>query len=290
MSILSALKGVFGGKVVDLEGRFRFGPKWIQGATGRFHFVEEAATGNRFGLKIVDSAKAKKFRDRFAVKSFPSEGEIALSLHHNNIVKTHEIGISKEGNEFILMDLLEGPLLEAMISERDRKLAKLRFAIMAQLTKAVQAVHNAGFIHRDICPRNVILDSQSRRLKLFDFGITLPDQPAFRQPRNRTGTPLYMAPEIVRRKETDSKVDMFSLGVTMYQILVFEHPWGLTENTSKSALLFDSRKPTDIREHDSSIDAEVAAAIHSCLEPDPAKRCPSVKHLHMAFKASSKFG
>ena len=94
-----------------------------------------------------------------------------------------------------------------------------------QAAEAIAAVHEAGFIHRDICPRNFLLTNNREDLKLIDFGLTVPATRWFMQPGNRTGTPNYMAPELVRRRPTDQRLDVFAFGVTAYEICTFELPW-----------------------------------------------------------------
>ena len=86
-------------------------------------------------------------------------------------------------------------------------------------------MHRAGYIHRDICPRNFVVDKNCESLKLIDFGLTVPATPPFMQPGNRTGTANYMAPEVVRRRPTSQKLDIFSFGVTAYELCAFELPW-----------------------------------------------------------------
>ncbi len=280
MGLFTALKSAFGAKKVDLESRFEFSPKWIQGSSGRFHIVRQKSDGQTFGLKIIDPDKSSQFRDRFA-EAFQTESEIALAMQHENVVKAFEIGRTSKGNEFILMEYFNGVLLERLLIDRPAVVRSKVLTYIRQLANALQYVHDAGFIHRDVCPRNVLVSSDAASLKLFDFGLTVPNQAEFRQPKNRTGTPLYMAPEIVRRRETDLTVDIFAFGITIYQILSFEHPWGVEENSSKSALLFDSRAATDIREHLPELDAKVADAIMSCVAIDRTKRCSSVKKFKM---------
>ena len=118
-----------------------------------------------------------------------------------------------------------------------------------RLTEALDAVHRAGYIHRDICPRNFIVSPDATSLKLIDFGLTLPIKREYLLPGNRTGTPLYMAPEIVRRKPTDLRVDIFALGVTAYQMWTFDFPWPSGDSTGTGALQHDSRAPTPITQY-----------------------------------------
>ena len=95
-----------------------------------------------------------------------------------------------------------------------------------QAAEALDAVHEAGFIHRDVCPRNLLVcTDDGEDLKLIDFGLTVPATRPFMQPGNRTGTPNYMAPELVRRRPTDQRLDVFAFGVTAYEICTFELPW-----------------------------------------------------------------
>ena len=80
------------------------------------------------------------------------------------------------------------------------------------MAEALQYVHAQEFIHRDVCPRNFIYESETGNVKLIDFGLSLPARKEFMQPGNRTGTPLYMAPEVVRRRWTDQRLDIFATG------------------------------------------------------------------------------
>ncbi len=277
MGLLDSVKAALGQKTVDLRKRFVFCGSQVRGSTGSFQVVEERQTKKKYGLKLVDAEKSSKLRDRFPAKEFPLESEIALAIKHENVVDTIEIGKSIDGKEFLLMEYLQGTSFERALVAKNPNLQKNRYEFIRQLALGVEAVHNAGFIHRDICPRNMIFDKPSKKVKLFDFGITLPNLPAFRQPRNRTGTPLYMAPEIVRRRPTDIRVDIFAFGITAFQICTLQHPWGVTENTSKSALIFDTTEPKDIRSLAPDLDEKMAAAIQTCIEIDPEKRCPNMR-------------
>ena len=281
MGLLNALTGAFR-KRVNLQKRFDFHTKWIQGSAGVFHIVTDKSTKEKSGLKIIDGAKQDQFRKRFSNLNFPAEAEISLRMIHQNIVRTFETGRTSDDQEFMRMEYVDGPLLEEVIERRDPRMKANRTSRIRQIASAIMHVHEAGFIHRDICPRNLICDRNLKTVKLFDFGLALPDEAEFRQPKNRTGTPLYMAPEIVRRRATDHKVDIFAFGITAYQMLTFEHPWDVTENSGKSALLFDSRPPTDIREHIPKMKPRFAEAIHSCLEADASKRCNSMRRFLIA--------
>jgi serine/threonine-protein kinase len=153
------------------------------------------------------------------------------------------------------------------------------------MVEAIQAVHKAGFIHRDVCPRNFIVAPDVMSLKLIDFGLTLPKKREYMLPGNRTGTPLFMAPEIVRRKPTDERVDIFSLGVSAYQMWTFEFPWPSTDKTGQGALQHDSKPPTPIAEVVPNIERTLARTIMQCLAPDPNSRPESATEVLRLIKS-----
>ena len=144
-----------------------------------------------------------------------------------------------------------------------------------QVAEALDVVHKAGYIHRDICPRNLILTGDSSICKLTDFGLTVPATRPFMQPGNRTGTPNYMAPELVRRYPTDHRLDVFAFGVTAFEMCTFELPW--TRGTTGMAAMSHDQPPTDIRKYRPQINEALANAIRACIEPDVKKRCPSME-------------
>ncbi len=122
------------------------------------------------------------------------------------------------------------------------------------------------------------------QIKLIDFGLTIPDKEEFHRPGNRTGTPQYMAPEVVRRRETDRRLDIFAFGVTMYRMLTFEHPWGSTDTTGMAALAHDQRVADDIHKHRPDLNEKLAQAVHKCIEIDKQKRFSSCKQLLQSIR------
>ena len=86
-------------------------------------------------------------------------------------------------------------------------------------------MHEAGFIHHDVNPNNFLVDRENI-VKLIDFGLAVPNTPAFQRPGNRTGMLQYMAPELIRRESTDEKIDIFGFGVMAYELLTDKLPFG----------------------------------------------------------------
>jgi serine/threonine-protein kinase len=281
MGILDKFKGLVSGSgkpsLLDVAKRFQLDRHSYSGTMSKFHVALEVGTKKPFGIKFLDKEKLATFRARFKGLDKPEEGQIATGIKHERIVETYEFGKTTKGIEYILMEYIQGPGLNTLIKEKHPGIVKNRLVLIRQMAEAVQAVHEAGYIHRDICPRNFIVHESCEWLKLIDFGLTVPDEEPYRRPGNRTGTPQYMAPEIVRRRPTDIRVDVFALGVSFYRLLTFKHPWDSTDTTGLGALAHDQRPATDILKHRPDLHPRLARAIHKCLEIKPDDRMPNCK-------------
>jgi serine/threonine protein kinase len=263
-------------KRVDVESRFKVKRSAISGTMSNFFMAQDLERDEIVGLKIADSKKTDAFEMRFRGLEKPSEGEIALIFEHSNVVKTHEHGFTTAGDRFIVMEYIEGPGMQTLIREKSPVFKGKKLKLVRQMAQALGEVHKRGFIHRDICPRNYICSPDGEKATLFDFGLTIPDQRLFHQPGNRTGTPLYMAPEIIRRRWTDHRVDIFALGVSAYQLCTLQLPWPVTDTTGQAALAHDTQEPTDILEYEPNLNRTLATAIGRCIRSNPDERPQSI--------------
>ncbi len=263
---------MFKDRRIDVADRFELLREAISGTMSSFYMARDRKTGKVVGLKILDPEKCEAFEARFKSLKKPSEGEIAMKIVHPRIVETLEYGSTKDGKQYLVMEFVEGQGLHAILKNQNSYLDGKRLHLFRQMTEGLDAVHRAGFIHRDICPRNFIVSPDATSLKLIDFGLTLPMKREYLLPGNRTGTPLYMSPEIVRRKPTDLRVDIFSLGVTAYQMWTFDFPWPSSDATGTGALQHDSREPTPITKLVPKMSKSIAKIIMQCIEADPNKR------------------
>ena len=274
-----------GTKKLDVSARFNLDRQAFSGTMSKFRVAREIKTGKVFGIKFLDEKEVAKFEARFKGLTKPTEGEIAMQIKHPRIVQTYEFGLTTTNQKYILMEYINGPGLSVMIQEKSSLLDGQRLNLFRQMSEAVEAVHEAGFIHRDICPRNFIVNQDAKWLKLIDFGLTVPDQTEFRQPGNRTGTPLYMAPEIVRRRATDKRLDIFALGVTAFRLFAFEHPWSSgVDTTGKVALAHDTNEPKQIDQIVSEIPPALAKTIMKAIAPQAVDRFDSVSAILRAIR------
>lgn len=274
MALFDQLKTIFAGGQLNVSKRFALLNEAISGTMSSFYMARDLRTDRLVGLKILDPRKTVAFESRFKGLKKPSEGQIASQLKHPSIVETLEHGVTTEGAPYLVMEYLEGPNMNTALAAHDPCLDGRRVHLMRQAAEAIAAVHEAGFIHRDVCPRNFMLTNGRQDLKLIDFGLAVPATRWFMQPGNRTGTPNYMAPELVRRRETDQRLDVFAFGVTAYELWTFELPW--PRGTTGMAAMSHDQPPIDIRELRPDLPTVLVKAIHSCIEPEPSRRCPSM--------------
>lgn len=273
MGIFDQMKSMFGSKArLDVATKYELDRHAFSGTMSSFRVARDIKTGELKGIKFLDSEKRAYFEQRFKGLKKPEEGAIAMLMIHPCIVTTFEYGLTTKNEHYILMEYIKGPGLNTLINERNPGLIPYRMQLIQDMVQAIAAVHEKEFIHRDICPRNFICYEDFKRLKLIDFGLSVPNKPEFRTPGNRTGTPQYMAPEVVRRRSTDHRLDLFSLGVTMYKLLTFEHPWDATDTTGLAALNHDQRPATAIEKHRPDINPVLAKLVMQCLQADPTKR------------------
>jgi serine/threonine protein kinase len=271
MSLLGNFKTLFKGSAkVNIRSRFELLREAVSGTMSNFYMARDRTTKQIVGLKVLDLEKTAALEAKFAGVNKPKEGEIAISLEHPHIVRTIEHGMTTDGEQFIVMEFLDGPGLNSLIVGRSQRLDGRRVKLLRQAAEAIGAVHRAGYIHRDICPRNFVVSKDCESLKLIDFGLTLPATAPFMQPGNRTGTANYMAPEVVRRRPTSQRLDVFAFGVTAYELCAFELPW--PRGAGQAAMAHGSQEPTDIHKFCPTIDPRLERAIYGCLEPTPEKR------------------
>jgi serine/threonine protein kinase len=147
------------------------------------------------------------------------------------------------------MELVDGVGLNFLIETKHKDLEGNRVNYLSQYALGIDFMHKAGFLHRDICPRNVMVNKDGV-VKIIDLGLAIPYKPEFCRPGNRTGTTMYLAPELIRRSPTDHRVDMFALGVTAYETFTANYPWekGSSQEVLKAIVNNTPRDPREFRE------------------------------------------
>lgn len=285
-SFKSAFAGNKSGGRIDVEGRFSRERTAATGTMAHFFAAKDLANQNKLvGVKLLDPEKVEMFEGRFKGLNKPSEGQIAMQMHHPKVVETFEIGTSLKNQPVLIMEYIAGPSMQNIIvKKQENHVAGKRMMLIRSMAESLKYVHSMDFIHRDICPRNFICLPDSKDVKLIDFGLSVPATSPFMKSGNRTGTPLYMSPEIVRRRPTDKRVDIFSLGVTFYCLIAFEHPWQGTEVTGKAALNHDTRPPRELTEACPNVEPGLARAVMQMMNPNVDERTPEIDHFLQSIR------
>ncbi len=288
MGFLQSLKEFFGGgpnshlPVINVEKRFELLGRTGQGSMSKVWRARDRDSGRTVCLKVLDKVKTAAFERRFVGLNRPSEGVILSSLKHNNIVKTFEHGLTTAKEPYIIMEMVEGSGLNFLVETKSPMLEKYKVDLLLQLADALEYTHKAGFLHRDICPRNVMVTSD-RVLKLIDFGLAVPLTPAFCKPGNRTGTTNYLAPELIKRQTTDHRVDMFALGVTAYELYTGDLPWEKAPSVQvlQSHMNIPGRDPREFRPN---MDDDTAKFLLKGVEQNPSNRFQNPAEFRDALK------
>ncbi len=287
MGLFDGLFSLFGGSaekklnVIDVSKRFEIRGRSGQGSMSKVFQAYDMKIGRVVCLKILDKEKTAKFEERFKILNLkrPSEGEICMALKHPNVVSTYEYGVTTKGEPYLIMEWVDGDGLSYLIEGKSPKLKGKRIDIICQLCDAIEYLHNQKFLHRDLCPRNVMVNNEGV-VKLIDFGLTIPYTPEFCRPGNRTGTANYLAPEIIKRQSTDHRVDLFALGVTAYELFTYQLPWERALTSEESLKRQLNSPPRNAKEFNPDLDDDLVRVLMKSIEREPARRYSSAR----AFK------
>ena len=276
MGLLDSFKGLFSKSnkknvnIADVAKRFELIGRTGQGSMSKVWRARDKQLGKTVCLKLLDKDKTTRFEARFVGLQKPSEGEICLQMRHQNIVRTFEHGMTTQGEPYLVMELIDGLGLNFLIETKAQQMQGNRINYLAQIAEGIGFMHRVGFLHRDICPRNIMVNDEGV-VKIIDLGLTIPYRPEFCRPGNRTGTTNYLAPELIKRQTTDLRVDLFALGVTAYEMFTGELPW--EKAASQQVLLSHVNSPArDPRMFLPDLDAATAKFLTKAVERDPAQR------------------
>jgi len=276
MGVFTKFRQLFSGGTsrVDIKRRFELIARIGQGSMSKVFRARDRSTERTVALKILDLGKTKEHEARFKGLKKPREGEIAVALRHPNIVTTYEHGMTREGEQFLVMEFVEGVGLNFLVETKSPTLTGRRIDYLLQTARGLSYFHDAGYIHRDVCPRNLLINPEGV-VKLIDFGLAVPATPPFMQPGNRTGTASHMAPELIMRQNTDPRIDVYSFGVTAYEVVCGRLPYESTQSL-QAVLQHVNQPPIDPREVRPELDETIRRVLLKGLERDPKARWQSM--------------
>lgn len=273
-------------KVVDPARRWDLQNRTGQGSMSKVWRAFDRDLGRQVAVKLLDKAKTAKFEEKFKLMGLkkPSEGEVCVGLRHENIVKTFEHGVTTTGEPYLVMEWLDGLGMNFLIDAKNKQLDGNRVNFLTQLCDALQFLHDSKYLHRDLCPRNVMV-TQHGVVKLIDFGLTIPYTPEFCQPGNRTGTVDYLAPEVIKRSTTDHRVDMFALGVTAFELFTNFMPWEKSLNSEETLRRRMNTPPRQVKQLKPDIEDDLAALLMKAISVNRNERYNTATEMKAALLA-----
>jgi CHASE2 domain-containing sensor protein/predicted Ser/Thr protein kinase len=228
-------------------GRYQVEGILGKGAMGQVYKGIDPAINRPVALKTIrldflsDPNEAAELKERLH-----REAQAAGKLSHPNIVTIYDVG--SEGDlQYIAMEYLEGRTLESMIKKKVKFNYRIISQIIVQICSALDYAHQQGIVHRDIKPANIMI-TKDYRVKVMDYGIARVDSNSMTKTGIAMGTPNYISPEQLKGKQVDSRADLFSLGVVMYELLVGKRPFKGENITSLiySIINNEPEKPSNI--------------------------------------------
>lgn len=258
---------------------------------GRYQVLEHVASGGQatvfqaFDPESGRIVALKVLHEHLAANGayltrFLREASLAKEIAHPNIVEIFEVGRS-EGAQFIAMEYLPRSLGDLMQSQPKMPVDRV-VDIGRQMAGALEAARTGGVVHRDIKPPNVLIGPNAE-VKLTDFGISrLQEDSALTRTGAVMGTPHYMSPEQATGDAVDTRSDIYSLGIVMYQMLAGEVPFD-AETPYEVIRKQINDRPVPLRRHRSNVPAALQRIVNRCLAKDPARRYQTPKLLDEAL-------
>jgi len=227
-----------------------------------------------FALKLlpanIDPAGAERVK---------REAQLASRLEHPGIVRAVDLG-THQGHLYLVMDHIPGHTLQELLERRGRLDSEEAAELVARIADAVGAAHEAGVIHRDLKPANIVIDGRTGRPMVTDFGLArdLAEPSQLTQAGEMVGTPYYMAPEQVQGRRVDSRVDVYALGVMLYELLTGKRPFegGSLAEVCRAILAGKPRRP---REHVTDVDPAIEDVCLRALSFSPGMRPATASEL-----------
>lgn len=219
--------------------------------------------------------KKEYSKDKNFVSKFRVEAQSAASLIHPNIVNVYDVG-EDNGLYYIVMELIEGITLKSYIQKKGRLSARETISIAIQIANGIECAHNNQIVHRDIKPQNIMI-SREGKVKVTDFGIARAASSNTIN-GNAMGSVHYISPEQAGGKYVDEKSDIYSLGITMFEMITGKVPFD-GESTVTIALKHIQNSVPSIREYIPQAPVSIEKIILKCTQNKSDKRYPKISLL-----------
>lgn len=247
-----------------------------RGAMAEVYLANQDSLRRSVAVKVL---KADLAKDANYVKRFHNEAQAAASLVHANIVQIYGVGCA-DGIHYIAQEYVQGQNLREWLTRNGPAEVSAAVTIMRQVSAALQKASERGIVHRDIKPENIML-ARTGEVKVADFGLARQTNDAamnLTQVGVTMGTPLYMSPEQVEGRPLDPRSDLYSFGVTIYQMLTGGPPFR-GDTALAIAVQHLKSQPERIENLRPDLPPALCRIVHKLLAKDPTARYESPREL-----------
>lgn len=269
-----------------LEGKYHIECRLGQGGMGVVYKARHAYLKTQLAIKVILPDLVGN--DPQLVTRFRQEALAAAAIRHQNVVSVTDYGVIDGTLPFLVMEYVEGEALHDLLARESRLVPERAFELMSAICAGVGAAHHQGIVHRDLKPLNIMICSDkpnlSQAVKILDFGLAkiksgeLLGSFIQAQTTGLMGSPYYMAPEQWADEDLDSRSDIYSLGVMLYQMLTGDVPF---KGSSIPAIMKKhiSDPPPTLADAGLIVSPELERAVLHALQKDPEKRSQTVEVL-----------
>lgn len=254
------------------------------GAFGEVYLAKDPEHNRLVAIKVQrsDRISSPEYRNQFL-----SEARTSAALSHPNIVPVYDFREQADGRCIIVMQFIDGPTLRELHARESidpRRVAE----IVADVADALHFAHRRGIVHRDVTPRNILINERGQPL-LTDFGLALHVSQQHPDHREMAGTYPYMSPEQIRGDShaLNAQSDIWSLGVVFYELLAGRRPFA-GSRLEELRNLIEGSEPAPILSLNSQVSPELAIICQRCLAKDPKRRYSSAAELANSLRIRSE--
>jgi tetratricopeptide (TPR) repeat protein/predicted Ser/Thr protein kinase len=266
-----------------LAGRYEILHLLGEGGMGAVYKAKDREVDRLIALKVIRSELASHPE---VLQRFKQELILARKVTHKNVVRIFDLG-EAEGSRFITMEFIEGRDLHAVLRDKGKLPPDEAVAILRQVCRGLAAAHAEGVVHRDLKPHNIMVE-ENGRVSIMDFGIARSiEQSGLTVGGAMLGTPDYMSPEQAKGVPVDSRSDLFSLGLILYEMLTGKSPY--RADTAMATLLKRTHeRPVPPVKLVDSIPRRLNDICLKCLEIDPKDRYQKAEEILQALDAAGQ--
>jgi serine/threonine protein kinase/Tfp pilus assembly protein PilF len=275
-------------------GRYEIRSPIGKGGMGEVYLAYDSSLRRQVAVKILP---AEFTQNKLRLSRFEREAYAASSLNHPNILTIYEIG-QQEGHHFIATEYIEGESLRGHMKGKRMKMSDV-LNVAIQTADALSAAHEAGIVHRDIKPENIMLRKRDGYVKVLDFGLAklteqqpvivdteAPTKALFKTTEGVVmGTLIYMSPEQARGVEVDTRTDIWSLGVVLYETIAGCLPFEGSTTSEVLASILNEKEQPPLTRFAREVPAELERIIEKALRKDRERRYQTIKDMLLDLKS-----